>query len=241
MAREITSPAAANGLHADVRVERRLAAAPAFTLEAEVHVPPGFTILYGPSGAGKSTLLGCIAGLLPPVRGRIVSGGAALFDSDRGINLPAHQRHIACVFQTPALFPHMTVAGNVAYGLFRLSPAKRAERVHGMLEALHVYELRDRHPREISGGEAQRVALARALVTSPGALLLDEPLTGLESRLKFALIEDLRRLMETRPVPALCVTHNREEAFALAERAVILEGGRVAASGSLSSILPAAG
>ncbi len=223
-------------LQAALRIERRTAPGPMFTLEASLEVPPGVTILYGPSGSGKSTLLAGIAGFESPSCGFVRCGAETLFDADRGINVPANRRHIACVFQEPALFPHLTVAQNVGYGLFRLPARERDERVESMLAALHIADLHSRRPREISGGEAQRAALARALVTSPRALLFDEPLTGLESDLKQKLMEDLRLLFEAQQIPVVYVTHDREEAAAMGERAILLDCGRITAQGDLSSV-----
>jgi molybdate transport system ATP-binding protein len=226
----------AGALTARVRLERRAGPSSfglpssrlaSFQLDVSIAVPAGITILFGPSGAGKSTLLDCIAGLLRPNAGHIAIGETVLFDSATGTNLPPQKRAIAYVFQTLALFPRMSVEENVGYGLADLPEAERAARVRGILEAFRVEGLGKRRPDEISGGEKQRVALARSLVTQPRVLLLDEPLSGLDSELKDSILKDLRAWNAKRGIPILYVTHSRDEVGALAERVIRLEGGRV--------------
>jgi molybdate transport system ATP-binding protein len=226
-------------LAARIRKERRNAGAPSFVLDVSVEVPSGITILFGPSGAGKSTLLDCIAGLARPDAGRIVAGGEVLFDSSSAIHLPAQRRRIAYVFQTLALFPHLSVEENVAYGLSDLREQERDERVGEILEAFRVEHLRKQKPGEISGGEKQRIALARSLVTEPRVLLLDEPLTGLDAELKSAIVDDLRAWNAAKRIPILYVTHSREEVDALGERVIAIENGRVEGAGALIDVLDA--
>ena len=168
-------------LTARLKMERLRRDSAPFLLDISIEVPPGITILFGPSGAGKSTVLDCIAGLARPDQGRIAAGEEVLFDSHAGINSPPQARRIAYVFQTLALFPHMSAEENVAYGLDGLPHRERSARVEEILEAFRVDKLRARKPPEISGGERQRIALARSLVTRPRFLLLDEPLTGLDA------------------------------------------------------------
>jgi molybdate transport system ATP-binding protein len=136
-----------------------------FLLDVKLEVPSGITIVFGPSGAGKSTLLDCIAGLIRPEAGRIALGSRALFDAEKKIDEPAPKRRVAYVFQSLALFPHMSVERNVAYGLANLATRERAERVASMLAAFRVERFATRKPDELSGGERQRVALARSLAT----------------------------------------------------------------------------
>ncbi len=235
MAHEVTSAV----LRAQIRLQRKTAAAPLFTLDVSLGIPPGITILFGPSGAGKSTLLDCIAGLLRPREGHISLEDDVFFDSTRNIHLPPQLRRIAYLFQSPALFPHLTVEQNVLYGISHLAPEERRRRVEELLERFHISQLCDRKPREISGGEQQRVALARSLITMPRALLLDEPLTGLEAGLKSAILEDLRAWLGAHRIPILYVTHNREEVDALGERVVALENGRIASVGAPHEVLDA--
>jgi molybdate transport system ATP-binding protein len=227
------------GLTARVRIERSSGNALPFLLDVSIEVPPGITILFGPSGAGKSTLLDCIAGLLQPAAGRIAVSQEVLFDSEAGVNLPPQKRLTAYVFQSPALFPHLSVEDNVAYGLSALSESERSARTAAILEAFRVHKLRTRKPREISGGEQQRVALARSLVTLPRVLLLDEPLTGLDAELKASIVDDLRAWNAAQKIPILYVTHGRDEVDALGERVIAMEQGRVVSEGHPRDVLDA--
>jgi len=213
--------------------------APRLSLDLDIEVPPGITIVFGPSGAGKSTLLDCIAGLTQPDAGRISIDGEAFFDSEKKVNLPPQQRRIAYVFQTLALFPHMTVEANVAYGLANVAQQKSGALVAEILQMFRVETLRGRKPREISGGERQRVALARSLVTLPRVLLLDEPLTGLDAELKASIIEDLRAWNAAHQIPILYVTHSREEVDALGERVIAMDHGKIVSEGTPREVLDA--
>jgi len=164
-----------------------------FALDVAFDVPPGVTVLFGPSGSGKSTTLSAIAGLVRPSSGRISIGDDVWFDSAEKTHVAVHRRRVAFVFQSLALFPHMTALENVVYGMERaLDPGSRAKRAVALLERLRVPHLADRKPRTFSGGEAQRVALARALATSPRVILLDEPFSALDRELRIELISDLR-------------------------------------------------
>ena len=210
-----------------------------FVLDVSIEVPPGITILFGASGAGKSTLLDCVAGLAQPDDGQITSGGEVLFDSAARINIPAPRRRIAYVFQTLALFPHLTANENVAYGLKDLPEKEKRERVDAILKAFRVGKLSNQKPGEISGGERQRIALARSLVTEPRVLLLDEPLTGLDAELKAAIVDDLRAWNTAKGIPILYVTHSRDEVDALGERVIALDSGRVVSAGAPMEVLNA--
>jgi molybdate transport system ATP-binding protein len=210
-----------------------------FLLDIVIEAPPGITILFGASGAGKSTLLDCIAGLTQPDSGNIAIGGDVVFDSERKLNMPPQRRQVAYVFQQLALFPHMTVERNIAYGLPASAKETEAGRVAEILQMFHVEKLRQRKPREISGGEKQRVALARSLVTLPRVLLLDEPLTGLDAALKGSIIDDLRAWNAAHRIPILYVTHSREEVDALGERMIALEHGKVVSEGTPQEVLEA--
>jgi len=226
-------------LTARIRKKLRSAGASSFVLDVSIEASPGITILFGASGAGKSTLLDCVAGLAQPDEGRIVSGGDVLFDSARGIYVPAPKRRTAYVFQTLALFPHLSAEDNVAYGLRNLPELEKRERVGAILKAFHVEKLRKQRPGEISGGEKQRIALARSLVTEPRVLLLDEPLTGLDAELKAAIVDDLRAWNAAKGIPILYVTHSREEVDALGERVIALDNGRVVSAGAPMEVLNA--
>jgi molybdate transport system ATP-binding protein len=226
-------------LTAQIRKERRSAGTSSFVLDVSVEVSPGITILFGTSGAGKSTLLDCVAGLTRPDEGRIAVAADILFDSARKINVPALKRRTAYVFQSLALFPHLSSEENVAYGLKDLRQEERRERVEAILKAFRVEKLRKQRPGEISGGERQRIALARSLVTEPRVLLLDEPLTGLDAELKAAIVDDLRAWNAAKGIPILYVTHSREEVDALGERVIALDNGRVVSAGRPMEVLNA--
>lgn len=215
-------------LHATIRT--RLSGE--FELCVAVDAPPGITILFGASGSGKSTLLRSVAGLLTPEAGRINVGDRTLFDSATGINLPPQRRGVAIVFQQLALFPHLTVQGNISYGLHGQPDVERREKVRAIARRFHVDTLLERRPHEISGGERQRVALARALVTNPRLLLLDEPLSALDHASQSRIIDDLREWNAANGIPILYVTHAHREVFALGERVVALDHGRVVATGT---------
>ena len=208
-----------------------------FTLDVDLAVAAGFTILFGASGAGKTTLLDCIAGLQTPDEGAIAMGEVVLFDSQARVNLPPQRRSVAYLLQSLALFPHMTVGQNVQYGLASLDQQDRDVRSGEVLESFRIAALVKRRPSEISAGERQRVALARALVTRPRVLLLDEPLTALDAVTKARILDDLRAWNRAHQIPILYVTHDREEVFALGENAIVLEQGRILARGSPHEVL----
>ncbi len=235
MAREIGKGFAA----LQVRVTRRTAGISSFQLDVAAEILPGITILFGPSGAGKSTLLDCIAGLLRPDAGRITIGEDTLFDSESQLDVPPQRRRMAYVFQSLALFPHLTVKENVAYGLPHMGKIERSGRINEILCAFRVENLGARRPGEISGGEKQRVALARSLVTLPRVLLLDEPLTGLDTELKSLIVDDLRSWNNKHKIPIVYVTHTRDEVEALGERVIVLDQGRVVSEGYPHAVLSA--
>jgi molybdate transport system ATP-binding protein len=226
-------------LSARIRKARRAAKQPAFVLDVALDLPAGITILFGPSGAGKSTVLDCIAGLVRPDAGRIVIGEEVVFDAQQRIDLAPQHRHAAYVFQSLALFPHLTVEQNVTYGLAHLPSAEQKVRAAHILEGFRVDRLAARKPQELSGGEQQRVALARSLVTEPRTLLLDEPLSGLDAELKSAIVDDLRAWNAANKIPILYVTHSRDEVDALGERVVALDRGSVVSEGTPQNVLDA--
>jgi len=229
----------ATGVKLCVRLRKRLGlvASPTLHLDVDFTALTGITILFGPSGAGKTTLLDCVAGLLAPDAGEIVLAGRTLFDSTLRLNVPAAERRIGYVFQDLGLFPHMTVEQNVEYGLAGLSRPERRQRSGLILEAFRIGSRADRHPAELSGGERQRVALARSLVTDPSLLLLDEPLSALDAAIKARIIDDLREWNRSHAIPILYVTHSREEVFALGERILVLQRGKILAEGTPHEVL----
>lgn len=228
-------PAGATSL--SVRVGKILARE--FLLKAEFEAEAGITILFGQSGSGKSTLLNCIAGLIAPDVGRIALDTTVLFDSERRVNIRARKRSVGYLFQNLALFPHLTVEQNVQYGLAKAPAAVREKKVFTILESFRIAHLLTGKPNELSGGERQRVALARSLVTDPKVLLLDEPLTALDASTKSEIIADLRAWNASHEIPIIYVTHAVREAFALGERVVVLDNGRVVAKGTPQEVLVA--
>lgn len=211
--------------------------APDFILDVDCEVGPGVTAIFGPSGSGKSTWLECIAGLQQPDAGRVALNGRTLSDVTSGIHLPPAGRNLGYVFQNAALFPHMTVQQNVEYGLVDLPPRERAETSRQILETFHIAHLAGKHPAVISGGERQRVALARALVRNPQLILLDEPFSALDYVTKLKIMDDVLYWNHARNLPILMVTHALEEVFAMADRVIVLEEGRVIASGKPPAVL----
>jgi molybdate transport system ATP-binding protein len=208
-----------------------------FALDVQFTTAPGITILFGPSGAGKTTLLDCIAGLTKPDAGKIAIADQVLFA--QGTNIPPQNRKTGYVFQDLALFPHLSVEKNIEYGLAPLNQPDRRKKTEAILDSFRITHLRDRKPKEISGGERQRVALARALVTDPCILLLDEPLAALDASTKSKIIDDLRAWNAAHNIPILYVTHNREEVFALGDRVLVLENGRIIADGTPHGVMAA--
>jgi molybdate transport system ATP-binding protein len=197
------------------------------------HLRPHFTatdelvVLFGPSGSGKSLTLRAIAGLLRPDGGRIVLPSGPAFDSESGIDLPPQKRNVGYVVQDLALFPHLTVAENIAFSLDRWPRREREERVKELMRLLDLQGLESRTPRKISGGQQQRVALGRALASRPPVLLLDEPFSALDAPIRAVLRREVSRLRRTLGLVALFVTHDLQEAFALADSMAVYDDGAV--------------
>jgi molybdate transport system ATP-binding protein len=208
-----------------------------FELDVDFSVAAGITMLFGVSGSGKTTLLRCLAGLLNPDAGRIQIAGVTLFDSVAAVDVPARLRHVGYVFQQLALFPHLTVEQNLHYGLAHVDRTVRRERTDTMAESFRIGHLLGRKPHQISGGERQRAALARSLVTEPRLLLLDEPLAALDHVTQSHIIDDLRAWNRASAIPILYVTHAHREVFALGERVIVLQGGRILAQGTPQEVL----
>jgi molybdate transport system ATP-binding protein len=194
------------------------------------------TVLFGPSGSGKTTVLRCLAGLERPDRGSIRFEEELWFEGARGVFLPPQRRGIGYLSQEYALFPHLTVAGNIAYGLGGLRGSERRQRVARMIDLFGLTGLEERWPRQLSGGQQQRAALARALVRRPRLLLLDEPLSALDTPTREQLRRDLRRLLAELSVPTVLVTHDQVEAIALGDAVVVLDEGQVCQSGPVAEV-----
>lgn len=191
------------------------------------------TVLFGPSGCGKSTVLRCLAGLERPDAGSIACGGETWFDAARRVWLPPQQRDVGFVFQDYALFPHLSVAANIGFGL---APAERPARVDELMRRFELVSLAARYPNQISGGQQQRVALARALARRPRLLLLDEPLSALDAALRDTLRGELRRMLKALGIPVVLVTHERTEVMALADEVVVMREGRILQRGGVAAV-----
>jgi len=233
----------------EAEFERRFLAGP--TIQAALRqsvVEFSVTALVGPSGCGKTTVLRCLAGLDFPQRGRMSFGDEIWFDASRRINLRPQQRGIGYLFQEYALFPHLSVFDNIAFGLTsstgprplrrgrRTSRAGIRERVGQLLEMLQLAELEARYPHELSGGQQQRVALARTVAPRPRLLLLDEPLSALDSPTRADLRRELRGVLSEWAIPTIIVTHDPSEVTAFADHVVVLCDGRVRQQGTVAEV-----
>jgi ABC-type sulfate/molybdate transport systems ATPase subunit len=208
-----------------------------FHLKVECRFASDWTVIFGPSGAGKSTLLRLLAGLDRPDVGSIALDGQILSDCVRRIHRKPGHRNTALVAQQPALFPHMSVAVNVGYGLLDLSRSERAHRVEEMLSLVDGANLEHRRPRDLSGGEAQRISLARALAPIPKLLLLDEPFSALDGAASDALLERLKDWLGKRSVQTILVTHDATDAYASGAEVAFLSEGRIVALGPANIVL----
>jgi molybdate transport system ATP-binding protein len=210
-----------------VRLEKRLSE---FRLQLELNVVPAeLAALFGPSGAGKTTLLRCLAGLTTPDSGLLRVNDAIWFDATAKINLPPQQRRVGYMFQDYALFPNMTVRGNLEFALRKGADKKR---IAELLDLMELGELQHRKPDALSGGQKQRVALARALVCQPDLLLLDEPLSALDPVIRSRLQDELLRLQRHFGLTTVMVSHDVAEVYKLASQVFVIENGVVARSGS---------
>ncbi len=203
----------------------------AFALQLQFVATTARLGILGASGAGKSQLLRCLAGLETPQQGRIVLNGRVVFDSQRHLNLPLQRRRIGLVLQHYALFPHLTVADNVGFGLAGLPAVQRRQRINQQLERVGLRDLAHRYPDQLSGGQQQRIALARALASEPELLLLDEPFSAQDTYLRRQLQQQLDDLLQDCQVPTLLVTHDLEEAYRLSDELLVIDQGQLLAHG----------
>jgi ABC-type sulfate/molybdate transport systems ATPase subunit len=215
-----------------------------FHLQVECRFAAAWTVIFGPSGAGKTTLLRLLAGLdcdrsNGSAPKRIVFNEFPLTDSHRGLRVPPGRRKTGMVAQQPALFPHLTAAANVAYGLHNFDHASRSKRVEEMFDLVGAAELAQRSPRDLSGGQAQRVALARALAPGPKLLLLDEPFSALDGAASDLLLDRLRSWVHTNGVQAILATHDVSDALMIGAEVLLLREGRQVALGPAAEVLAA--
>lgn len=209
-----------------------------FTLDVEWQIGNELAVLFGNSGAGKSMTLQCIAGLMKPDEGSIRANGDVFFESARRVNVPPDKRSFGYVFQDRALFPHMTVRGNITYGCKGLRKSEIRRAVDEMIGVFHLRGLEGRLPAEISGGQKQRVALARALIGKPEALLLDEPFSALDHSIRLEMIKLLKEVRAEFNIPVVLVTHDVFEACTMGDKIIVYSGGRILRTGSPPEIFP---
>lgn len=211
---------------------------PGFQLSVDLPLPgSGITALFGPSGSGKTTCLRAIAGLERAPHGYVSVNGAVWQDEARGVFQPTHRRELAYVFQEASLFAHLNVRRNLEYGFRRVRHGTGPANFAGVVELLGIDTLLHRRPERLSGGERQRVAIARALLTNPRLMLFDEPLAALDAARKDEILPYLERLHEELKIPSIYVSHNTDEVARLADHLVILDQGKVVASGPLQATL----
>ncbi|MBD2177494.1 molybdate ABC transporter permease subunit [Pseudanabaena sp. FACHB-1998] len=217
-----------------IDIEKQL---PEFNLQITLHCAYKSIGILGASGTGKSMLLKCIAGMETPSSGRIAINGKILFDSEQKINLPSRDRHIGFLFQNYALFPHLTVAQNIAFGLPKeLTALQIKQKVSEQLHSIELQGFGDRYPHQLSGGQQQRVALARSLVSQPDILLLDEPFSALDTHLRSQMERELISVLSTYKGITLFVTHNIDEAYRICQNLLILDHGQVMSYGEKSTV-----
>jgi molybdate transport system ATP-binding protein len=212
-----------------------------FTLEIDATFDRPITGVFGPSGAGKTSLLDLIAGLRRPIAGKIQLGDEVLFDNAAALVLPPRLRRIGYVPQDLALFPHLSVRANLMYGHQTSDAQDELFSLRHVAEVMEIAPLLDRSTQNLSGGEQQRVAFARAILSSPRLILLDEPMSSLDTRLKARLIPFLRRMRDEFRIPLIYVTHDESELTALCDEVLLLEQGQIVGRGSPSDALPAGG
>ncbi len=224
----------AQGQRLEVRLSKEL---DGFELDVAWSVGDELAVLFGYSGSGKSLTLRMIAGLIPPDSGRVKLDGEALYDSASQVSVAPQERRLGFVTQDLALFPHMSVLKNIAYGLSHLAKDERNERVDEFVTRFHLQGLTGRYPREISGGQRQRVALARALARQPRALLLDEPFSALDLPLRLELWDLIAEIRSGLNIPIVVVTHDPLDAKSFADRLIVYQQGRVLRSGRPAEVL----
>lgn len=218
----------------EVDIRHRLGA---FSIDAAFSANKGVTALFGRSGSGKTSLINIIAGLMRPQSGRLAFNGDVLFEGDNRVFVPAHRRRFGYVFQEARLFPHLSVRHNLGYGRWFARHSQDGADFNRIVDLLGVKALLDRAPSNLSGGEKQRVAIGRALLSNPRLLLMDEPMAALDEERKAEILPYLERLRDEADIPIIYVSHSVAEVARLATKVIILENGRVSASGDAATIL----
>ncbi len=198
-----------------------------FVVNVQQKIESSVTGLFGPSGSGKSTLLGLLGGFIKPDSGHIILDGSCLFDSAKRVNLAPHMRRIGTRFQDGGLFPHLSIKTNLTYGLNLIAEENRVIQFDAIVEMLELSDFLARRPHELSGGEIQRVALGRALLTSPKLLLLDEPLSSLDMRLRQQILPFLKLIKDEIKIPMIYVSHDMSEIEYLADKIMRIEAGNI--------------
>jgi len=202
-----------------------------FSIDVNLSVHEELLVLFGPSGAGKSLILKMVSGIIMPDEGVVEIGNERVYDSENHIDLPVRNRRIGFLFQDYALFPHMTVYGNIAYGINHLKGPMIKEKVDELIAVMRLSGLEKRYPHELSGGQRQRCALARTLAIEPRVLLLDEPFSALDFQVREKLRADLLRIHTLYPITTILVTHDLEEAFMLGKKIAVINNGRIEQAG----------
>lgn len=208
---------------------------PDFQIQAADSMGGELTVLFGPSGSGKSTLLNMLAGIVKPDRGLAVLQGNTIYDSRRGIDLPLRERRIGYVFQDLALFPHLSVLDNIAYGIPNGNP--KESRVRELIRQFELEGQERKYPPQLSGGQRQRVAIARTLAADPSLLMMDEPISALDEPTRERILWDISTLKDRSAIPILYVTHNIREAYSLAEKVVVIDRGKIIERGPKAMVL----
>lgn len=197
----------------------------------------GITAIFGPSGAGKTSIINMVAGLLKPDEGKIYIDDEPLFDSTKAINIPPNKRRLGYIFQDGRLFPHLSVRSNLTYGMKLIRKKDRRLNFDQVVALLDLETLLYRRPAKLSGGEKQRVAIGRALLTSPSLLLMDEPLSSLDGRLKAEILPFVSRMQKESLIPVLYVSHSTDEILSIADRVIVVQSGNVTFTGNLDIAL----